>query len=42
MLNEIIQDPIKLPMFIVLVVAEVAAIIFWIWAWKKAKRGAEE
>ena len=40
MLNAIIQDPIKLPMLVILVVLEVPAAIFLVWAWFDAKRRA--
>ena len=41
MLNEIIHDPIKLPMLIILAVLEIPAAIFLVWAWFDAKRRAD-
>lgn len=38
MLQEILSDPLKLTMFIILIVLEVPAIICHVVLWKKAKR----
>ena len=38
MLNDIIHDPIKLPMLVILVVLEVPALIYLIVEWIKANR----
>lgn len=42
MLHDIISDPLKLTMFVILVVLEVPAAIFLVWAWIKANREAKE
>ena len=38
MIDEIINDPVKLPMLIILAVLEIPAIVFLTWAWFDAKR----
>ena len=38
MLNDITQDPIKLPMLVILVVLEVPALIYLIVEWVRANR----
>ena len=39
MFDEIIHDPMKLSMAIILAVLEIPAAIFLVWAWFNARRG---